>query len=104
MDGTEMLGAFCSPTGATSPPARGAKAYLAQKRRTSSSIASTTELESAPPPPPQPSPEVKAQLEELKAERDQLKAKLATPPASSGFMEELAAATAIPSVPTSQRP
>jgi hypothetical protein len=105
MDGTEMLGAFCSPTGATSPPARGAKAYLAQKRRTSSSsIASTTELESAPPPPPQPPPEVKAQLEELKAERDQLKAKLATPPASSGFMEELAAATAIPSVPTSQRP
>ena len=104
MDGTEMLGAFCSPTGATSPPARGAKAYLAQKRRTSSSIASTTELESAPPPPPQPPPEVKAQLEELKAERDLLKAKLATPPASSGFMEELAAATAIPSVPTSQRP
>ena len=104
MDGTEMLGAFCSPTGATSPPARGAKAYLAQKRRTSSSIASTTELESAAPPPPQPPPEVKAQLEELKAERDQLKAKLATPPASSGFMEELAAATAIPSVPTSQRP
>ena len=47
---------------------------------------------------------LKAQLEELKAERDLLKAKLATPPASSGFMEELAAATAIPSVPTSQRP
>ena len=104
MDGTEMLGAFCSPAGATSAPARGAKAYLAQKRRSSSSIASTTELESAAPPPPQPPPEVKAQLEELKAERDQLKAKLATPPASSGFMEELAAATAIPSVPTSQRP